>query len=76
MEDERILERERRQIEQILQLDSEELQVEEVDDDESSEEGYDDMYSPNYYCFLVLIRNFFRFAALSSHFHFMFFKLK
>ncbi|XP_022131733.1 protein cereblon isoform X4 [Momordica charantia] len=31
MEDERVLERERHQIEQILQLDNEELQVEEVD---------------------------------------------
>lgn len=31
MEDQRLLERERHQIEQILQLDNEELQVEEVD---------------------------------------------
>lgn len=39
MEDDRILERERLQIEQIRQLDLEELQVEEVDDlQESSDE--------------------------------------
>jgi hypothetical protein len=35
-ERDRVLERERRQMEQILELDMEELQVEEVDDDGSS----------------------------------------
>ena len=35
-ERDRILERERRQMEQILELDMEDLQVEEVDDDGSS----------------------------------------
>ncbi|KAJ7958836.1 ATP-dependent protease LA (Lon) domain protein [Quillaja saponaria] len=42
MEDERLLERERHQIEQILELDLEELQVEEVDDlHDSSDEDRD-----------------------------------
>lgn len=38
MDDDRILARERRQMEEIRQLDLEELQVEEVDDDSSGDD--------------------------------------
>lgn len=43
MENERVLERERHQIEQILQLDNEELQVEEVDYLPDSDDDRDPM---------------------------------
>lgn len=42
MDDDRILERERLQIEQIRELDFEELQVEEVEDHSDSDEDDDD----------------------------------
>jgi cereblon len=47
MDDERIRERERLQIEQIRELDFEELQVEEVDDlhDSDSDDNNDDLSS-------------------------------
>ena len=43
MEDRRLLERERHQIEQILQLDNEELQVQEVDSLPHSDDDRDAM---------------------------------
>lgn len=43
MDDDRILERERLQIEQIRELDFEELQVEEVEDQTDSDEDDDDL---------------------------------
>ncbi|ONM38322.1 ATP-dependent protease La (LON) domain protein [Zea mays] len=60
-ERDRVLERERRQMEQILELDMEELQVEEVDDDGSSSSSDVDTFlrSDRAHCPFFLTRVFF-----------------